>query len=198
MHRRLGPRRGGGRRRQVYWADYAGATIRRADLDGTGVNPSFITGAGNPTGSRSTRCVRRRLAAAAGPRRSSEPPARTASSVHAAPTSRRRAGEGSHPGRRRQRPDLRGLGQRPRRGRRRQRPRPRRPRQRRSARRAGQRPPHQGRRHDRLFGGSGRDLLHGPGQRPPRRESPKGGTPATRRRPVLPFFGLAADFQSQS
>jgi hypothetical protein len=34
----------------VYWANNGGDTIGRAKLDGTGVNPNFITGAGTPVG----------------------------------------------------------------------------------------------------------------------------------------------------
>ena len=32
----------------IYWANYGGGTIGRANLDGTGVNQSFITGANAP------------------------------------------------------------------------------------------------------------------------------------------------------
>ena len=34
----------------VYWASASTNSIGRANLDGTGVNPSFITGANGPTG----------------------------------------------------------------------------------------------------------------------------------------------------
>ena len=34
----------------VYWADNKGTTIGSANLDGTGVNQSFITGGANPCG----------------------------------------------------------------------------------------------------------------------------------------------------
>jgi hypothetical protein len=34
----------------VYWTNYDTGTIGRANLDGTGANPSFIAGAGNPGG----------------------------------------------------------------------------------------------------------------------------------------------------
>jgi virginiamycin B lyase len=34
----------------VYWSSYSSSTIGRANLDGTGVNESFITGAGLPEG----------------------------------------------------------------------------------------------------------------------------------------------------
>jgi hypothetical protein len=34
----------------VYWASASTNSIGRANLDGTGVNPSFITGANDPTG----------------------------------------------------------------------------------------------------------------------------------------------------
>jgi len=34
----------------VYWSNFGGNTIGRANLDGTGVNQSFITGANHPVG----------------------------------------------------------------------------------------------------------------------------------------------------
>lgn len=38
-----------GTQAHVYWANYGGTTIGRANLDGTGVNQSFITGADSPS-----------------------------------------------------------------------------------------------------------------------------------------------------
>ena len=49
-HRRLLPRRGGGRRRPRLLDQRRQSTIGRANLDGTGVNQSFITGASCPVG----------------------------------------------------------------------------------------------------------------------------------------------------
>ncbi len=34
----------------VYWANFVGPTIARANLDGSGVNQGFITGASSPVG----------------------------------------------------------------------------------------------------------------------------------------------------
>jgi hypothetical protein len=34
----------------IYWANFIGNTIGEANLDGTGVNQSFITGASDPRG----------------------------------------------------------------------------------------------------------------------------------------------------
>ena len=62
----------------VYWANNGGTTIGRANLDGTGANQSFITGASNPAGWRSTR-------------RTSTGPTTSAAGRSGAPTSTARA-----------------------------------------------------------------------------------------------------------
>ena len=49
-HRRQPTRRGGGRRRPRLLGQHVRGTIGRANLDGTGVNQSFITGASSPRG----------------------------------------------------------------------------------------------------------------------------------------------------